>query len=186
MKWLAWLGALAACSPDRTFVPFDDDTCRGVVAGEVYTHACQHGRQGPFANVTATEDANYAALIGGSQRALLVTLPPVREGSMATSYVRYKPPRSGQHAIFAGDDGFDVPIAVLRDGESVDGLLLERVQAFMPIRECGGMSEVFGFELERNTEYLLQIGPTPRTSLMVFADHLPTFGTSWVLPCTPP
>ncbi|MDX2088059.1 MAG: hypothetical protein SFX73_09420 [Kofleriaceae bacterium] len=186
MRWLAWLGVLAACAPDRSVVPYDDDKCRGVVAGEVYKHACQHGRLGPYADVTATHDPDQTALVGGSQRALRVTLPPIEEDAMAISYFRYKPPRDGQHAVFAGDDGFPIDIAMLHDGTALDGVLLEQVQAFTPVRDCGGMTEVFGFELERNVEYVVQIGPTARTSLMIFVDHLPTFGTAWVLPCTPP
>lgn len=176
---LALVFSGAGCVPDRSFAPLVEE-CREAIAPEIYAHACQHARLGPFEKATAVADAELLfAPVTARQRTLEVALPHGGDDDQI-SYLLYTPSRDGQHAIFSGAERLPVTVAAWRGEAPVTRVPIE------PVRDlggCGGVVEVTGFELRAAETYVFELGPTSSASMKMFIEHVGSFGTQWSAQC---
>lgn len=165
-----------ACVPDRSVVAVRED-CLEQMDEDIYHHACQHGQLGPYTPAEAVAVSTLALPTGdAAQRVLVVRLPPRDFDPDGRSYLRYAATRTGQHAVFAGEGGRPVAIALLHEGRQLPATPIEPVPDAV---RCGGMRDVTGFELVAGDDYVVALGPTNAAELRVFIEHLPTFGHQW-------
>jgi|GEM_PF-3536506 len=172
----AWL---VSCTPDRSIDR--PDGCQVMLDPELYEHACQHGVNGPFSPALAAARLDDAvAPVNAAQRALEVTLPGLVDDDL-TSYLRYRPTRDGRHAAFAGVSGQGVPIEFLRGHTRVESTAVVPVDDALA---CGGMRDVTGVDLIEGEDYVIAIGPTRSDHIVLFIEHVDTFGgEDWDLQC---
>ncbi len=178
------LTACAACwVPDRS-IGIVNEQCLERVSEEVYHHACQHGRLGPYATVDAVATGTALPTVDSAQRVLVARLPPRELDPDGVSYLRYVASRDGQHVVFAGAENRAIAITIATEarGRRLPLTPIEPVPA--DAGGCGGMLDVNGIELTAGEAYVIMLGPTSATELRLFIEHLPTFDEEWSDQCT--
>lgn len=160
--------------------------CEPELGRAVFEHSCQHGQLGPFLEVVAGTDEDLKLpTLNTAQHVFDIVLPQDVENERAVFYVGFTPFRNGEHAVFSGFEGLDVPLSVVQGvaagGEAATPLHEEPVR---DTTECGEMTHVDVYALERGEQYTLLIGPTSAPFTRLFFEHLPTFGrAAWEARC---
>lgn len=160
--------------------------CEPKLGQPVFTHSCQHGRLGPFTEVVASADKNLEPpAVNTTQHVFDILLPADTKNEDGFWYVGFNPVRHGQHAVFSGFEGRDVPLSIVQGG-SGDGAVSGALHAepVLDVSECGEMTEVDVYAFDRGAQYTLIIGPTDAQLTRLFFEHLPTFGQeAWEVRC---
>jgi len=150
---MASLAFVAACGDDH-----DHDEDHSAVE-----EACEHAKDGPFEDVTATAAADGAPSATHAHKAVRVTLvADADDAAMNSGFVTYAADEAAEFAFFLSAD---VPFAILDpSGNDVD------IEESADVAECTEVAKQHTADLEVGT-YTLRIGPTSETLVSLVVEE---------------
>lgn len=125
--------------------------------------ACEHTKEGPFQDVTATAAADGAPSATFEHTAVRITL--VAEGNDNTQNVGYVTYQADEAAEFAFFLSAEVPMEIT----DANGAAVE-IEESADVAECGEVAKQHNADLEVGT-YTLKIGPTTETTVSLVVEE---------------
>jgi MYXO-CTERM domain-containing protein len=170
--------ALVGCGGIASESPGDDAEaapCTPVVGLKPVEHACSHARNGSFLNVVAASPgAGVIPSVNKVHATYVVELP---EGGARPGVVHYTTSRDGEHLILVDSEEAEVRIAPPGDSPLVpitDG----------PVSGCEVLPRGLTTNLLEEHTYELTIARAPSSPILLFFEHLGTFGgRAWQRRC---
>ncbi len=146
----------------------EEAVCVPRLGEPVIAHACNHVMFGELPQVVAAEAGDaWPPDVNEIHEAFRVVLR--QEGSGYGGVVRYHATRNGEHAIFMGPK---VALSFTRVG-STDPLPVMNTQ---PLSTCDLMTEALVVDFTEDQTHELRFGPHDAEEVVLFIEHLDTFG----------
>ncbi len=160
MRLRAVLGALAIfAATSITGCGDDHDEHHGGAAEE----ACEHTKEGPFQDVTATAAADGAPSATFAHTAVRITLvDDADDNTKKSGYVTFEADEAAEFAFFLSAD---VPMAIM-DANSAD----VEIEESADVAECTEVAKQHNADLEVGT-YTLKIGPTTESTVSLVVEE---------------
>lgn len=126
--------------------------------------ACEHTKEGPFEDVTATAASDGAPSATHAHKAVRVTLvEDANDAAMNSGFVTYAADEAAEFGFFLSAD---VPFAIVEaSGNDV------AIEETADVAECGEVAKQHTADLEVGT-YTLRIGPTTETMVSLVVEEI--------------
>jgi Putative metal-binding motif len=145
--------------------------CEAVLGEKLVSHSCVHATNGTFVDVLAATTREAAPHIDMIHHTYVV------QPGAGVSYVAYSPTRDGEHAFFSNQfvalevrnaDSGEAPVSLFEG--AIDG--------------CDTLVYGVAVTLTRGADYVVSLDAVERPPLLMFVEHLGTFGASaWSKSC---
>jgi MYXO-CTERM domain-containing protein len=150
-----------------------EPNCTNVVAPTPVEHACSHATNGKLENAVATPSSESAPAVDVIHQAYAVELP---NGGAAAGFVSYVASRDGEHLVLTDRP---VPVTVTQSAGQVLAPIMSG-----PVSGCARLPHGYAVELALGERYTVALGPDSDDPVILFMEHLGTFGEdSWSVRC---